>query len=127
MSHRGACGCEENTGDGAGCLVAMPHAFLKSVAKSDCNVDLPQPEDYGVGMCFLPNSDTALYNKAKSVITDVAKQLGHDVLGWRKVPTDPTDVGPSALATQPVVEQIFLSKSSQETYSHTDAEQQASS
>ena len=60
------------------------------------------------------------------MITDLAKQLGHDVLGWREVPTDPTDVGPSALATQPVVEQIFLSKSSQETYSHTDAEQQAS-
>ncbi|KAL0054356.1 hypothetical protein WJX82_007542 [Trebouxia sp. C0006] len=124
MSHRGACGCEENTGDGAGCLVAMPHDFLKTVVKKDCGVDLPEPEDYGVGMCFLPNADKELYAKAKSIITKVAEQLGHEVLGWRSVPTDSTGIGPSALATQPIVEQIFLGNSCQETYCHTDAEQQ---
>ena len=111
-------------GDGAGCLVAMPHDFLKTVVKEDCGVDLPEPEDYGVAMCFLPNADKELYAKAKAIITDVAGKLGHEILGWRKVPTDPTDVGPSALATQPVVEQLFLSNSCQETYCHTDAEQQ---
>ena len=112
------------TGDGAGCLVALPHAFLKAVVKQDCNVELPQPEQYGVGMCFLPHEDKDLYNRAKGIITDVAQGLGHDVLGWRRVPTDPVGVGPSALATQPVVEQVFLSLSSQDTYGKTDAEQQ---
>ncbi len=114
------------TGDGAGCLVGMPHDFLKAVVKKDCGVELPEAEDYGVGMCFLPNADKVLYAKAKAIITDVAERLGHEILGWRQVPTDPTDVGPSALATQPVVEQIFLSNSCQETYCRTDAEQQVS-
>ena len=111
-------------GDGAGCLVAMPHAFLRAVVKADCDVDLPEPEDYGVGMCFLPNADKALYAKAKAIITDTARSCGHEILGWRTVPTDSTGVGPSALATQPIVEQIFLSNSCNETYGHTDAEQQ---
>lgn len=102
----------------------MPHAFLKAVVKQDCHVDLPEPEQYGVGMCFLPNQDEGLYNRAKGIIADVAQGLGHDVLGWRQVPTDPTGVGPSALATQPVVEQLFLSLSSQDTYGQTDAEKQ---
>ncbi len=114
-------------GDGAGCLVAMPHDFLKTMVKKDCSVDLPEPEEYGVGMCFLPNADKELYAKAKSIITKVAEQLGHEVLGWRSVPTDSTGIGPSALATQPIVEQIFLGNSCQETYCHTDAEQQVSS
>ena len=111
------------TGDGAGCLVALPHASLKAVAKQDCNVELPQPEKYGVGMWFLPHQDKDLYNRAKGLITDVAQGLGHNVLGWRQVPTD-QGVGPSASATQPVVEQVFLSLSCQDTYGKTDAEQQ---
>ena len=102
----------------------MPHAFLKSVVKEDCSVDLPEPEQYGVGVCFLPNSDKDLYDKSKGIMTKVASDLGHKVLAWRKVPTDPSNVGPSALATQPVVEQLFLSLSSQDTYGQTDVEQQ---
>lgn len=102
----------------------MPHAFLKRVVKDDCKVDLPEPDQYGVGMCFLPNSDKDLYNKSKAIMTKVAKDLGHEVLAWRQVPTDPSNVGPSALATQPVVEQLFLSLSVQETYGQTDVEQQ---
>ena len=116
--------CCASAGDGAGCLVAMPHDFLRAVAKEDCSLDLPEPDQYGVGMCFLPNSDQDLYDRAKAIITKVATDLGHEVLGWRKVPTDPTDVGPSALATQPVVEQLFLTLSRQETYGQTDIEQQ---
>lgn len=113
-------------GDGAGCLVAMPHDFLKLIAQQDCNVDLPSPDEYGVAMCFLPNSDDALYKRAKEIITETADSLGHKVLGWRKVPTDGTDVGPSALSTEPVIEQMFISNSSQSTYGKTDVEQQVS-
>ena len=102
----------------------MPHDFLKLIAKQDCQVDLPEPEQYGVAMCFLPNSDNELYQRAKSIITETAESLGHAVLGWRKVPTDGSDVGPSAMKTEPVIEQLFLSNSSQSTYGKTGAEQQ---
>jgi glutamate synthase (NADPH/NADH) len=53
MAHRGACGCEKNTGDGAGILVALPHKFLREATK-DAGFELPPPGEYAVGMVFLP-------------------------------------------------------------------------
>src|ERR1700759_5461869 len=53
LKHRGACGCEENTGDGAGILMQVPHEFLKIAAKKD-GITLPGTGEYGVGMVFLP-------------------------------------------------------------------------
>lgn len=104
----------------------MPHDFLKLITQQDCNIDLPEPDKYGVAMCFLPSSDKALYNQAKSIITKTAEDQGHTILGWREVPTDGTDVGPSALNTEPVIEQLFLSNSSHSLYGKTNVEQQAS-
>src|SRR6476620_3971851 len=57
LDHRGACGCEANTGDGAGILIQPPHDFLKLVAR-EAKVSLPAPGEYGVGMIFLPNNRT---------------------------------------------------------------------
>src|ERR1700689_51878 len=54
LVHRGACGCEPNTGDGAGILTGLPHEFLANVAKTDLGVTLPEPGFYGVGNIFLP-------------------------------------------------------------------------
>ena len=54
MTHRGACGCEANTGDGAGILTALPYEFLEKVAGSDLGTSLPEPGLYGVGVVFLP-------------------------------------------------------------------------
>ena len=59
MTHRGACGCEENTGDGAGMLVALPHKFLRRVTKDDLGIDLPEPGRYGAGIIFLPTEKGA--------------------------------------------------------------------
>jgi glutamate synthase (ferredoxin) len=53
LNHRGACGCEANTGDGAGILIQPPHEFLKLVAR-EARVALPSAGEYGVGMVFLP-------------------------------------------------------------------------
>src|SRR4249920_360168 len=53
LDHRGACGCEANTGDGAGILIQPPHDFLKLVAK-EARITLPSPAEYAVGMVFLP-------------------------------------------------------------------------
>ncbi|KAL9412460.1 hypothetical protein AB3S75_045983 [Citrus x aurantiifolia] len=109
MAHRGACGCETNTGDGAGILVALPHDFFKEAAKN-VGFQLPPPGEYAVGMFFLPQSENRR-EESKKVFTKVAESLGHTVLGWRAVPTDNSGLGNSALQTEPVVEQVFLTPS----------------
>lgn len=119
MSHRGACGCETNTGDGAGILVGIPHDFYKEVAKDE-GFELPPPGKYAVGMFFLPTSDTRR-EQSKIVFTKVAESLGHTVLGWRTIPTDNSGLGKSALQTEPVIEQVFLTATAR---SKADFEQQ---
>ncbi|XP_061953656.1 glutamate synthase 1 [NADH], chloroplastic isoform X1 [Populus nigra] len=119
MTHRGACGCETNTGDGAGILVALPHDFYKQVAK-DIGFELPPPGEYAVGMFFLPTSENRK-EESKNVFTKVAESLGHTVLGWRPVPTDNSGLGNSALQTEPVIEQVFLTATPR---SKADFEQQ---
>ncbi|KAK9817844.1 hypothetical protein WJX72_002960 [[Myrmecia] bisecta] len=123
MAHRGACGCEANTGDGAGCLVALPHEFLRRVAKEDCDIELPGAEEYSVAMVFLP-TEPELYRTAKDTIHRVATELGHSVLAWRSVPTDNSSLGDGALKTEPRIEQLFLSNTTKPILGHTDVEQQ---
>lgn len=110
MAHRGACGCEPNTGDGAGILVSLPHDFYREAAK-DAGFELPPPGQYAVGMFFVPTSESRR-EESKKVFTKVAKSLGHTVLGWRVVPTDNSGLGKSALDTEPIIEQVFLTPSS---------------
>ncbi|KAG6469481.1 hypothetical protein ZIOFF_074203 [Zingiber officinale] len=130
MAHRGACGCETNTGDGAGILVALPHGFFveacihtfsvnENVTK-DVGMQLPSPGQYAVGMFFLPQDDSRR-EESKVVFTKVAESLGHAVLGWRSVPTDNNDLGESARQTEPIIEQVFLTPSPR---SSADLEQQ---
>jgi glutamate synthase (NADPH/NADH) len=106
MTHRGACGCEENTGDGAGILAAMPDTFFGLVLES-AGVRLPPVGEYGVGQVFLPR-DEQQRATAKRVMEDVAAELGHGVLAWRSVPTDNHTLGASAVKVEPVVEQWFV-------------------
>ncbi|XP_052172313.1 LOW QUALITY PROTEIN: glutamate synthase 1 [NADH], chloroplastic [Diospyros lotus] len=119
MAHRGACGCETNTGDGAGILVGIPHEFYREVAK-ESGFELPRPGEYAVGMFFLPTSRNRR-EQSKIVFTKVAESLGHTVLGWRSVPTDNSGLGNSALQTEPVTEQVFLTPTPR---SKADFEQQ---
>ncbi|KAG6548708.1 hypothetical protein Mapa_009863 [Marchantia paleacea] len=111
MAHRGACGCEENTGDGAGIMVALPHKFFSAIAEKEIGCKLPPPGEYAVGMFYLPK-DKARRVESKAEFKRVAESLGHTLLGWRKVRTNNSGLGQSALATEPVVEQVFLSASS---------------
>src|SRR5258708_22724054 len=55
LEHRGACGCEKNTGDGAGILIQTPHRFFQQEC-AKLNLDLPSPGDYAVGTVFLPTN-----------------------------------------------------------------------
>ncbi|KAG0588839.1 hypothetical protein KC19_2G273300 [Ceratodon purpureus] len=110
MAHRGACGCEENTGDGAGILVGLPHDYFSQVVPAEIGCELPPLGDYAVGMIFMPTSDVRREH-ARKVFTEVAESLGHTVLGWRKIKTDNSDLGKSAIDTEPLIEQVFLTAS----------------
>ncbi len=109
MVHRGACGCEANTGDGAGMLTGMPDAFLRKVAKAEAGIDLPPEGQYGCGLFFLP-TDEAQRNECKQTLEAIVAEQGQTFLGWRTVPQEPdnADVGPSARACEPVMEMPFI-------------------
>jgi glutamate synthase domain-containing protein 2/glutamate synthase domain-containing protein 1/glutamate synthase domain-containing protein 3 len=110
LRHRGACGCEENTGDGAGILMQAPHDFLVQVAKQ-AGFALPAAGEYGVGMAFLPKDPNDQKECQKRLETVVAEE-GQKFLGWRKVPTNNAGLGDSAKASEPVIWQFFIGRSS---------------
>jgi glutamate synthase (ferredoxin) len=103
LEHRGACGCEANTGDGAGILIQMPDAFLRKVV----SFTLPAAGSYGAGLVFLPH-DARDREKVRDLIGKIAAEEGQALLGWRDVPTDNSLVGASARKTQPVFQQVFI-------------------
>ncbi len=108
LLHRGACGCEPNTGDGAGILIQMPHAFLlRECAK--LGIALPAPKWYGAGLVFLP-TDPAQAAHCQQLFEEVIREEGQALLGWRDVPTDDSPIGPSAKAAEPVIRQIFIAR-----------------
>ena len=112
MSHRGACGCEANTGDGAGFLTALPHEFLSRVAREDLGKELPAPGKFAAGNVFLPRDD-ALRQQCKDKVAEIIQSQGQNLIGWREVPTraDDADIGPAARASEPVIEQLFVGAS----------------
>ena len=109
MSHRGACGCEANTGDGAGMLTALPHEFLERVAREELKVQLPEPGRFAAGVVFLPTKDEDR-EVCRRAVEKVVAEEGQRFLGFRPVPTDAdaADVGPMARDTEPVMEQMFV-------------------
>ena len=109
MDHRGACGCETNTGDGSGIMCGLPHKFLTKVAKSDLGIDLPKPGSFAAGLIFLPQ-DEAERAHCKEVINELIQETGQTLLGWRDVPqeTEKADIGPTAVVSEPFVEQLFV-------------------
>ncbi len=105
LDHRGASGSEPDSGDGAGILVQMPDAFLRSVAP----VALPPRGHYAVGTAFLPTSPRAAVD-AQLAVERIAGEEGLAVLCWRDLPVDPVGagVGPTARSTMPVFRQVIL-------------------
>jgi len=106
MEHRGACGCEINTGDGAGIMIQTPHEFFFD----ECirlGFHLPAYGKYGVGMIFFPR-DIMLKEECRDIFNRAAEKLGLEVLGYRKVPVNPDGIGPTALSVEPDIEQVFI-------------------
>ncbi|HVB38744.1 MAG TPA: hypothetical protein VND92_09415, partial [Vicinamibacterales bacterium] len=108
LQHRGACGCEANTGDGAGILVQVPDRFLRREA-ARLGLELPPAGAYGVGTVFLPR-DEAQRAPLVALLERTVAEEGQRVIGWRDVPTDDRRLGPSAVATEPHIRQIFIAR-----------------
>src|SRR5215472_565503 len=108
LLHRGACGCEVNTGDGAGILIQMPHAFLTRECTA-LGIALPAPRHYGAGLVFLPR-DPAQAARCRAILATIVAEEGQAILGWRPLPTDDSPVGPSAQAVEPTFEQVFIAR-----------------
>ncbi|WP_293300187.1 glutamate synthase large subunit [Pedobacter sp. UBA4863] len=108
LDHRGACGAEPNTGDGAGIMIQVPHEFLFDECLRT-GFSLPQYGDYGVGMLFMPKEIRAR-EECREIIYRTAEKLGFEVLGFRKVHVDTTDIGQMALSVEPEIEQVFVSR-----------------
>ncbi|MEM1415193.1 MAG: glutamate synthase large subunit [Myxococcota bacterium] len=109
MEHRGACGSEVNTGDGAGILTALPHELLVARARDDLGLTLPEPGRFAAGNVFLP-VDARERAHCKRTFERIVREQGLAPAGWREVPIDPdgADIGPSARASMPAIEQLFV-------------------
>jgi len=109
LQHRGACGCEDNTGDGAGMLLQIPKKFLGR-ACAEIGIQLPsQPGDWGVGMIFLPSREVER-QFCEQAFERVVAEEGQKFLGWRDVPVDNSLLGGTALKVEPVIRQIFIAR-----------------
>src|SRR6202051_827145 len=106
LAHRGACGCDSETGDGAGILIQIPHKFFAREC-ADLGFTLPPVGEYGVGMVFLPvePSNRLL---AEGILERIAREESLTVLGWRDTPVNVDAIGRVARASQPYIEQIFV-------------------
>ncbi len=109
LDHRGACGCEANTGDGAGILLQVPHDFL-AAQTAKLGFKLPAFGQYGVGMLFLPKN-TIERDGVKREMEKIISAEGQELLGWRDVPTDNSSLGKSAVAAEPHMAQVFIGRS----------------
>ncbi|MBI2216597.1 MAG: glutamate synthase large subunit [Candidatus Rokubacteria bacterium] len=106
LQHRGACGCEANTGDGAGILVQMPDRFLRRVT-ARCGITLPPAGTYGAGLVFLPR-EAAEGRQIQALFEAIVAEEGQRFLGWRDVPADDAALGASAVACEPTIRQVFI-------------------
>src|SRR5437773_391120 len=108
LLHRGACGCEPNTGDGAGILLQVPDKFLRKQC-GRLGIPLPGPKDYGVGCVFLPRN-LMQREKVQGLIATIVAEEGQRLLGWRDVPTDDRLLGASAVNVEPHIKQVFVGR-----------------
>lgn len=106
MEHRGACGCENNTGDGAGIMIQVPHEFFFEECLK-LGVHLPSFGRYGVGVIFFPK-EIKLREECRDIFNRTAEKLGLEILTYRKVPVNPDGIGATALSVEPEMEQVFV-------------------
>ncbi len=108
LTHRGACGCDPETGDGAGVLIQVPHKFFARECHT-LGFELPEPGSYGVGMTFLPVEKHPRL-QCEGILERIVREEGLTVLGWRDTPTYASAIGRVARASQPYIQQIFVGR-----------------
>jgi glutamate synthase (NADPH/NADH) large chain len=108
MEHRGGTGFDVKSGDGAGILIQIPHAFLQEETAS-LGFNLPDAGDYGVGMIFFPPAKEHAAS-CKEILNQNIADLGLSLLGYRDVPGDNSMLGEASLNTEPTIEQVFITK-----------------
>jgi glutamate synthase (NADPH/NADH) large chain len=113
LAHRGACGCDPRTGDGAGILMQLPHEFLHRRAREQ-GFSLPDPGEYGVGMVFLPRPRGPRFtydlDQCELLFEEMVREEGLRLLGWRKVPVDLSACGDVAREVVPEIRQVFVGR-----------------
>jgi len=107
MSHRGGCGCDPNSGDGAGMLVGMPDSFMRAQSQSTFSSDLPEIGKYTVGNLFFPRDDEAIAF-CKKTMANLITQHSLKLVGWREVPTNNSMLGQDPLDSEPLTLQVFI-------------------
>ncbi len=108
LDHRGAAGSEPNTGDGAGILMQVPHAFNRE-ACAKARIPLPETDDYGTGIIFLPKS-LQTRRRLEEIFANIVQSEGLTLLGWRTVPTDSSSLGETAKGCEPAMRQVFIAR-----------------
>uniref|UniRef100_A0AC35U6V7 Glutamine amidotransferase type-2 domain-containing protein n=1 Tax=Rhabditophanes sp. KR3021 TaxID=114890 RepID=A0AC35U6V7_9BILA len=105
MAHRGACGCDNDSGDGSGVMTAIPDKFYRNELKKNEKIDLPPLGKYATGILFLNNSN---YKQAKESFMDLARGNNLNVICWRKLKTNSDAIGFEARKTEPCIRQVFV-------------------
>lgn len=115
MDHRGGCGCEANTGDGAGILTAKPHEFYRGKLSEELKIDLPEDHQYGCGVVFLPRHQD-IRERCIEGVQRIALELDLKILCWREMPIcpDAADIGLAARRAMPVISQLFVAAEEEE-------------
>ncbi len=108
LEHRGACGCDPETGDGAGIMMQIPHRFFQEIS-GELKFDLPGKGEYGVGMIFLP-SDAKDRKKCMAIAEKAIIDKHQHFLGWREVPRNSDALGWLARKNEPVIYQVFIGR-----------------
>jgi len=106
LAHRGACGCDPETGDGAGILIQIPHRFFARECEK-LGFKLPAPGQYAVGMTFLPVEKHPRL-QSEGLLERIIKEEGLTLLGWRDTPVYASAIGRVARASQPYIQQVFI-------------------
>ncbi|XP_076373844.1 uncharacterized protein LOC143258566 isoform X2 [Tachypleus tridentatus] len=105
MEHRGACSCDNNTGDGAGVLAAIPDVFYRKILKEEQGEQLPPSGKYATGIIFIDRTSSS---RALKLFEDIVLENSLKILCWRDLPVDNSVLGKVALSNEPLMKQVFL-------------------
>ncbi len=109
LAHRGAVACDGSTGDGAGILIRIPHAFFSKAADAE-GIDLPAAGEYATGLVFFPQESTDR-RRCRALVEQMVRENRQTLLGWRPVPVDSSAIGEISRQAEPAIEQVFIGKS----------------